>query len=58
MNEGKGNKIAQSDKVKRTVERVKLLELDLEDKTKELEELRKEKESKRGEPKGEGEPQQ
>ena len=63
INEGKGKEIAGSDKVKRLVEKVKLLELDLEDKTKKLEDLRKEKESKgegpeEEEPKGEGEPQQ
>ena len=58
INEEKGNKIAKSDKVKRLVEKVKLLEIGLEDKTKELEALRKEKEPKEEECKGEGESQQ
>ena len=63
INEGKGSKIAENDGVKRLMEKVKLLELELEDRTKKLEELRKEKESKEAEakeqePQGEGESQQ
>ncbi len=48
INEEKGAEIAESDKVKRLVEDIKFLERKLEDKTKELEALRKERESSAG----------